>query len=312
MKRAFTLIELLVVIAIIAILAAILFPVFAQAKESAKKTAALSNAKQNGTAIIMYTADNDDLFPSAFSIDPTNTPTILWNYGIGVPAGWEGVPAWTVADAQQWANSTEPYRKNYDLIGGPGLPERQVAGYTYYSAPVRKPALNHWSMNGLLNTYPTTSVAQVSKNPLLWGGHYKQNLLGLNLTNPAMQCPAGPGAVPACVFNPSGPPQTGVAGPSGDGWFPVPFNAVPAAAYQGGQIYVATDTSAKFRRIGNPGQASNSYDDPFAQFNADGTPAAMHRCFASGSTFRYLSFFRPDSEYRYQFGNGAANQQCFP
>ncbi len=57
LKRAFTLIELLVVIAIIAILAAILFPVFAQAKEAAKKTASLSNCKQVGTAINIYLAD---------------------------------------------------------------------------------------------------------------------------------------------------------------------------------------------------------------------------------------------------------------
>lgn len=58
--RAFTLIELLVVIAIIAILAAILFPVFAQAKVAAKKTQDLSNIKQIGLAIQMYAADNDD------------------------------------------------------------------------------------------------------------------------------------------------------------------------------------------------------------------------------------------------------------
>ncbi len=97
MKRAFTLIELLVVIAIIAILAAILFPVFAQAKEAAKKTQTLSNAKQNGTAIQIYTADYDDYLPSAYSVD--NDLGVLWNYGIGVPAGWEGVPAWTAGDA---------------------------------------------------------------------------------------------------------------------------------------------------------------------------------------------------------------------
>ena len=53
-RAAFTLIELLVVIAIIAILAAILFPVFAQAKEAAKKTAILSNVKQLGTSFAMY------------------------------------------------------------------------------------------------------------------------------------------------------------------------------------------------------------------------------------------------------------------
>lgn len=60
MKKAFTLIELLVVIAIIAILAAILFPVFAQAKAAAKKTADLSNMNQIGKAIYMYASDNDD------------------------------------------------------------------------------------------------------------------------------------------------------------------------------------------------------------------------------------------------------------
>jgi len=64
-KQGFTLIELLVVIAIIAILAAILFPVFAQAKEAAKKTTCLSNVKQLGTGIALYENDNDDTLPSA-------------------------------------------------------------------------------------------------------------------------------------------------------------------------------------------------------------------------------------------------------
>jgi prepilin-type N-terminal cleavage/methylation domain-containing protein/prepilin-type processing-associated H-X9-DG protein len=63
MKKAFTLIELLVVIAIIAILAAILFPVFAQAKAAAKKTADLSNMKQLATGLVLYANDNDDVSP---------------------------------------------------------------------------------------------------------------------------------------------------------------------------------------------------------------------------------------------------------
>jgi prepilin-type N-terminal cleavage/methylation domain-containing protein len=62
-QRGFTLIELLVVIAIIAILAAILFPVFAQAREKARQTSCLSNEKQLGTAISMYVQDYDETYP---------------------------------------------------------------------------------------------------------------------------------------------------------------------------------------------------------------------------------------------------------
>ena len=64
----FTLIELLVVIAVIAVLAAILFPVFARARANARKTTALSNLKQIGAALHMYTADNDEHLPSRWTI----------------------------------------------------------------------------------------------------------------------------------------------------------------------------------------------------------------------------------------------------
>src|SRR5438132_6444016 len=63
--RAFTLIELLVVIAIIAVLAAILFPVFAQAREKARSAGCLSNVKQLGTAVQMYVQDYDERLPNA-------------------------------------------------------------------------------------------------------------------------------------------------------------------------------------------------------------------------------------------------------
>lgn len=81
MKKAFTLIELLVVIAIIAILAAILFPVFAQAKMAAKKTADLNNTKQIGIAIQLYIADSDDVFPpSNHRINDDGNFEVHWSW----------------------------------------------------------------------------------------------------------------------------------------------------------------------------------------------------------------------------------------
>jgi prepilin-type N-terminal cleavage/methylation domain-containing protein/prepilin-type processing-associated H-X9-DG protein len=79
--KGFTLIELLVVIAIIAILAAILFPVFAQARESARKTSCLNNCKQFGTALAMYTQDWDGWYPLAwFDFGENGFDVALWPY----------------------------------------------------------------------------------------------------------------------------------------------------------------------------------------------------------------------------------------
>ncbi len=75
-RRGFTLIELLVVIAIIAILAAILFPVFAQAREKARQTTCTSNQKQIGLAVMMYISDYDETFP--WGASNAMTPTQTW------------------------------------------------------------------------------------------------------------------------------------------------------------------------------------------------------------------------------------------
>jgi len=79
-SSGFTLIELLVVIAIIAILAAILFPVFARARENARRTSCLSNLKQMGLAVMQYIQDYDEKYPYALTVIPTdaNTPGGVW------------------------------------------------------------------------------------------------------------------------------------------------------------------------------------------------------------------------------------------
>ncbi|CAN5397608.1 hypothetical protein BH11ARM2_BH11ARM2_10850 [soil metagenome] len=106
-QRAFTLIELLVVIAIIAILAAILFPVFAQAKAAAKKTASLSNTKQLGLGILMYAGDSDDVGPYA---NPKQAPDGSFEGG---NISWWGAG---------WPFKTQPYLKNFGVFQAPGEP----------------------------------------------------------------------------------------------------------------------------------------------------------------------------------------------
>ncbi|RYG48172.1 prepilin-type N-terminal cleavage/methylation domain-containing protein [bacterium] len=78
MRRAFTLIELLVVIAIIAILAAILFPVFAQAKEAAKKTSAIAQARQLAASVMMYAGDYEDAFVPSTIYTNDGSPNVVW------------------------------------------------------------------------------------------------------------------------------------------------------------------------------------------------------------------------------------------
>lgn len=98
-KRGFTLIELLVVIAIIAILAAILFPVFARAKSAAKKTLCLSNLKQIGIAMSLYQADADDGYPN------TGDP-YLW---VGERFRWPIMPYLALAQKQSGSTAPDPY-----------------------------------------------------------------------------------------------------------------------------------------------------------------------------------------------------------
>jgi prepilin-type N-terminal cleavage/methylation domain-containing protein len=97
-KRAFTLIELLVVIAIIAILAAILFPVFAQAKAAAKDTSNLSNTKQMGLSILMYSTDYDDYFPLSQRYEPANL---------------------ALFQLATWQTECQPYIKNWGIFQHP-------------------------------------------------------------------------------------------------------------------------------------------------------------------------------------------------
>jgi prepilin-type N-terminal cleavage/methylation domain-containing protein/prepilin-type processing-associated H-X9-DG protein len=95
-KKAFTLIELLVVIAIIALLAAILFPVFARARENARRASCQSNEKQLLLSFVQYTQDYDERFPP---YKVSGNPASLW-----------------------WTEAMQPYIKNYQILRCPSAP----------------------------------------------------------------------------------------------------------------------------------------------------------------------------------------------
>src|SRR5947209_11639065 len=115
-KRAFTLIELLVVIAIIAILAAILFPVFAQAREKARQASCLSNLKQIGQGYLMYLQDYDEQFPLDTQ-SPTRIGNVYWSPPNLVTT--QRTDAYLSWYQTQGANVLYPYLKNYQVWACP-------------------------------------------------------------------------------------------------------------------------------------------------------------------------------------------------
>ena len=111
-KKAFTLIELLVVIAIIAILAAILFPVFARARENARRASCQSNLKQIGLGVLQYTQDYDERYPMNNNPGPATGPG-------------ESSPGYI-----RWSEAIYPYVKSTQLFKCPSNPENGNASDT--------------------------------------------------------------------------------------------------------------------------------------------------------------------------------------
>jgi prepilin-type N-terminal cleavage/methylation domain-containing protein/prepilin-type processing-associated H-X9-DG protein len=126
-RRGFTLIELLVVIAIIAILAAILFPVFSRVRENARRSSCLSNMKQMGMGLLQYVQDNDEILPS----------------------DWTGSGGFSASDPTivMWTDAVQPYVKNTQIFTCPSA----SSANSYKPGPA-----GPYGSYGLNHTYYTT------------------------------------------------------------------------------------------------------------------------------------------------------------
>lgn len=160
-RKAFTLIELLVVIAIIAILAAILFPVFARARENARRASCQSNLKQIGLGIMQYTQDYDEKLPRSANLD--SSP-------------FESNPA-SSGTYHLWWHAIYPYVKSTQVYICPSTNDTWSGNY--FPSP-----LAAYGMNYYIGGLALASIPQVAITPMLADTTYY-------LTSPSNQCSSG-------------------------------------------------------------------------------------------------------------------------
>lgn len=185
MKKGFTLIELLVVIAIIAILAAILFPVFAQAKVAAKKAAALSNQKQIALAIHMYASDYDDTLPRNDGCQDNSSLNPALNdfpFNPGGPGCMNPGPFMYRMNHYAWPKWILPYTKNTELFVHPG--RAKEADHWNRSGMIMGGFALNLGMTGALNTYDFEGLTVGKDQPVVYGkGAWRNSWLGGRMTS---------------------------------------------------------------------------------------------------------------------------------
>jgi len=271
----FTLIELLVVIAIIAILAAILFPVFSQAREKARGISCLSNDKQMGLAFVMYVQDYDEMFPlSCGNIADGGLWT--WQRLHVIPADWSSATTHprVVNSPFVWANSIYPYIKSYGLYSCPSGPEvmSTLSGFTY-TTPLKPWQDCSYTYNGELTDYADAGIATPATLPLVWEGEGKAKLAGGFLSNPNLICndATQPCTYVATSYDASGNAICG----AGNGGSSTMFTLDGTMwIHTQGANFTMSDGHAKWRRLGgtlSPGNTDYN-TDPYTGYDASGNP----------------------------------------
>ena len=269
-RRGFTLIELLVVIAIIAILAAILFPVFAQARDKARMATCQSNLKQLGNGLSMYVQDYDETFPL---LDGNrNDGGRGAGYITSPPESRAAAPAALANRASAWANSIQPYIKNYNVYGCPSCP-LLAALTTGVSAGMPVYPISY-AFNGQLANSSLATIQAGSSCITMWepGRYSGQNFA---IATPSLLGVAG--------AHPSYSNKTGCVL-----WVPV-IPPPTVFVHNNGSNYLFVDSHVKWRANagGNPDQS------PWGNVNASGIPGSY---WTATGTPGCAFLFRPETQ----------------
>jgi prepilin-type N-terminal cleavage/methylation domain-containing protein/prepilin-type processing-associated H-X9-DG protein len=238
MRKAFTLIELLVVIAIVAILAAILFPVFAQAREKARTTSCLSNSRQIGVAMMMYIQDNDEIFMAAQHDENTVEEPFY-----------------------PWYQPLQPYVKNGGIFRCPSLTDQP----TEWSAPFYE---TYWS--SIRSDYLINGFFAHSTGLSAIGTPAEQITVS--------ERRAGIGSIDYHPWGEDGGAwERGKIDGSGIGLDHTSVDPRNAGRHQQGSNYIFADGHARWHRFEQTlraGQAMDELGNPIGMHNRDNLPPA--------------------------------------
>jgi prepilin-type N-terminal cleavage/methylation domain-containing protein len=305
-RKGFTLIELLVVIAIIAILAAILFPVFAQAKAAAKKAQAISNVKNMGTATELYNTDHDDMYGLATPFLGGTINNWSWDRFLPVPQLIRTTTNPALADGirNHVNNSMQPYMKNWEIFQDPFATRHTVVGTSVPNAvgivaADYTPAIPSitYTFNGLLQGLSSTAVAAPAALTTWWNGQGKRSLIGLNYSAPQLLCgvPTAP-----CVYVPPAPGCNGLAVNGQSSFYTTNASGRGRDMYTRNNVFAFADTHVKTRRSGvyQNNTRQDPRTDPFAFYLGE----EVDRFRAGGARYWDANFchgymFRPDFDF---------------
>lgn len=289
--RKLSLRKVLGVCVVVLVITSIIAPVSAGVRKSSSLSA---NLKQLATAVIAYSEDYSGTFPIAFGRS-ASTGQWWWNYRVAVPAGWP--PSFDEdrreRDRWVWINAAKPYYQDPAILAIPGLPKfRSISDAEYENA--RYPWENvSVSLNGLLHTYPVSSVVEPSKLTLIWTGMGRVRHEGFTVSNPALVCNQ---ANQPCLYQPWNMGCS--SGNNGStGIVLTPYGSAWVSARAG--IFASIDTSVRVIPLGavvgdpsNNGQPFTDYRfDPSTGYDANGKPGF----FWEDGCHPWL--FRPDHEF---------------